>query len=41
MNRTILVYRNQPIPLSEAFVYNLCFKLKRYQAYLASNGPSS
>jgi len=34
MKRTILVYRNQPIPLSETFVYNQCFKLERYQAFV-------
>jgi len=34
MNRTILIYRNQPIPISETFVYNQCFKIKRYRAYV-------
>jgi colanic acid/amylovoran biosynthesis glycosyltransferase len=40
MNHTILVYRNQPLPISETFVYNQCFRLKRYQVYvLGSKRP--
>ncbi|MGQ9765715.1 MAG: glycosyltransferase [Armatimonadota bacterium] len=34
MNRNILVYKNQPLPISETFVYNQCFRLKRYRAYM-------
>jgi len=30
----VLVYRNQPLPLSETFVYNQTFRLQRYQAYM-------
>jgi len=31
---TVLVYRNQPLPLSETFVYNQAFRLERYKAYM-------
>lgn len=34
MSRNILIYRDLPIALSETFVYNQCFKLKRYRAYV-------
>lgn len=44
MKRTILIYRDQPLPISETFVYNQCFKLQRYQAYILGakwpKGPS-
>jgi len=31
---TVLVYRNQPLPLSETFIYNQTFRLQRYKAYM-------
>src|SRR5690554_3910379 len=33
MNK-ILVYLNQPFPISETFVYRQCFGLERYESYV-------
>jgi colanic acid/amylovoran biosynthesis glycosyltransferase len=36
----ILVYRNQPLPVSEVFVYNQSFRLERYEAnFLGAKYP--
>lgn len=44
MQRTILVYSNQPLPISETFVYNQTVRLSRYKAYFLGTklpkGPS-
>lgn len=44
MQRIILVYSNQPLPLSETFVYNQTIRLSRYKAYFLGTkrpkGPS-
>lgn len=34
MSPTVLVYRNQPIAISETFVYNQSFRLRKYSAYI-------
>jgi glycosyltransferase involved in cell wall biosynthesis len=41
MNRRVIVYRDQLLPISETFVYNQALRLNRYEAFiLGANRPA-